>query len=160
MNNLILQIDAKPLSVNAKFTLNKYRRRIVKSTAAIKFEKVVESNLVKHKSELDIFKLNYNRSKHGLQLEIVMYVPESEFFTKEGLISSTCIDAGNALKMLEDIIYKSIGINDGWNVKVSSEKRPHKSEKWITLVNISEVPIPKSCYLDDKILSMVNKTNG
>lgn len=160
MNNLNLQIELKPLSVNAKFTINRYCRRIVKSTAAVKFEKLIQLHLSKYEDELRNFKNAYNRNKYGLNLEIVMYAPESEFFTKDGLISATCIDAGNALKMLEDIIYKRIGINDGWNIKVSSEKRPHKSDKWMTLVNISEVPIPKSCYLDEKVLAMINGENG
>jgi hypothetical protein len=108
-----------------------------------------------YKDKLNSFKKSYSRDKYALQLDIIMYVPEVEFFTKEGLISATCIDASNALKMLEDTIYKTLGINDGFNTKVSSEKRPYKSKDWLTMVTISEIPIPKSCYLDYSVLDIV-----
>lgn len=144
----------KPLSVNSKFTINRYRRKIVKSGAAVKYEKTINRFLEQYAEKMAAFKANYKRAMYGLQLEIVMYVPEGEFFTKEGLISATCIDAGNALKMIEDTVYKAIGINDGYNVRVISEKRPYTEEGWLTLVAITEVPIPKVCYLDESVLAL------
>lgn len=154
MNTLFIQVPIKPLSVNAKFTINKYKRRIVKSNVANKFEKTVEGYLNQCMKEIDQFTAAFNPKKYGLTMDILMYIPEDQFFTKKGAISSTCIDAGNAMKMLEDIIYKRMGLNDGLNLKVSSEKRPYTGEDWLTLVTISEVLIPKSCYLDAIALTL------
>jgi hypothetical protein len=152
MNILVMQMPIKPLSVNAKFEQHWKTKRIIKSTRAHKFEKSVKAYLEDYREKMRSFSLNYSRAYCGLQLEVVMYVPEAEFFTKEGLISATCIDAGNALKMLEDIIYKELGINDGMNLRVSSEKRPYEGSEWLTLITVQEVPIPKSCYLDNQLL--------
>ncbi len=143
-----MQIPIKPLSVNAKFTINKNYRRIVKSSAASKFETAVEKYLLKYSQDMQDFVEAFNKDTHALTLEVVLYVPRSEFFTKKGSVSSTCIDASNALKMLEDITYKLMGINDALNVRVSSEKRPVDRDTWTTLLIITKVPKPKLDPLD------------
>jgi len=143
-----MQIPIKPLSVNSKFTINRYNRRIVKSTSANRFEKEVEKYLVKYGKEIDLFTKGFDKSRSALTLEVVLYVPKKEYFTLKGAISSTCIDASNALKMLEDIVYKRMGINDAFNIKVSSEKRPADLEEWITLLIITKVDKPKVDPLD------------
>lgn len=143
-----MQFPIKPLSVNSKFTINKFRRKIVKSTSANRFEKIINGMLAPHARKMHDFKIAHNRKKYALNLEVVMYVPESDFFTKEGEVDCTCIDSSNALKMLEDIIYKAMKLNDGLNVKVISEKRPYNGDEWLTLVTVSEVLMPKTCYLD------------
>lgn len=157
MNNLILQFPIKPLSVNSKFTINKWKRKIVKSTSANRFEKVIKDMLLQYSSSMKNFKKLHNRKKYALNLDIVMYVPEAEFFTLAEEVDCTCIDASNALKMLEDIIYKQLGLNDGLNTKVTSEKRPYRGEDWLTLVTVSEVPIPKAAYLDVELDSWLFK---
>ena len=55
MNNLIMQIPMKPLSVNSKLTINRHIRKIVKSTSANKFEKEVDRYLIKYSKEIDLF---------------------------------------------------------------------------------------------------------
>jgi len=148
MNNLIMQIPLKPLSVNSKFTLHYKSRRIIKSNSANRFEKEVASHLLRYSKNMAEFRDSFNPKTEALTLEVVLYVPREEFFTKDNRVSSTCIDAGNALKMLEDIIYKALGINDGLNVKVSSEKRPVARDEWLTLVMITKVEKPRICALD------------
>jgi predicted house-cleaning noncanonical NTP pyrophosphatase (MazG superfamily) len=148
MNNLIMQIPIKPLSVNAKFTINRFNRRIVKSTSANKFEKTVEKYLAKYAQEMSEFTESFNKETHALTLEIVLYIPKSEFFTKKGSVSSTCIDASNALKILEDITYKLMGINDALNIRVSSEKRPYDGESWVTFMVITIIDKPRVDPLD------------
>lgn len=147
MNNLILQIPVKPLSVNKKFTINRYNRRMVKSSEAVAFEKLVESYLAKHKKDIDLF-ISSLEDRQVLGLDIVIYVPEKDFYTKKKTISLTCLDVSNTLKMLEDTIYKNIGINDALNVKISAEKRPTSRETYVTLINIHKLAIPKICPLD------------
>lgn len=154
MNNIILQLPIKPLSVNSKFTQHFKTKRMIKSTSAHKFEREVNHILKEYGPDLANFSKALNRKKYAVELEVVMYVPEAEFFTKSGEISLTCIDSSNALKMLEDIIYKAMGLNDGINTKVISEKRPYPGKEWLTLVTISEVIIPKSCYLDESVLKL------
>jgi predicted house-cleaning noncanonical NTP pyrophosphatase (MazG superfamily) len=143
-----MQIPIKPLSINAKFTINRSSRRIIKTTTANKFEKTVEKYLAKYAQEMSEFSESFNKETHALTLEVVLYIPKSEFFTKKGSVSSTCIDASNALKMLEDITYKLMGINDALNVRVSSEKRPVDSDTWTTLMVITKVLKPKLDPLD------------
>lgn len=144
-----MQIPIKPLSVNSKFTINQHRRRIVKSTSCTKFEKSILGYLNKYATDINIFRNSFNPKNEALHLEIIMYVPKEEFFTKAGTVSLTSIDASNALKMLEDTIYKAMGINDGLNLKVSSEKRPINSDEWLTLIMITKVEKPKIDPLDN-----------
>jgi len=143
-----MQIPIKPLSVNKKFTINRFNRRIVKSTSANKFEKDLDSYLCKYARDMHDLLHKFDKSKHGLSLEVVLYVPKQEFFTAKGHISSTCIDASNALKMLEDITYKRLGINDAFNTKVISEKRPYDGESWVTFIVITIIDKPRVDPLD------------
>lgn len=143
-----MQLPIKPLSVNKKFTINRYSRRIVKTSNANTFENKLTKLLNRYDKDIKDFSNKFDKNKDGLTLDIVMYIPASEFFTKKGAISSTCIDVSNTLKMLEDTIYKVLNINDGLNVKVSSEKRPANTSEWITLVEIVKVKKPKIDPLD------------
>jgi hypothetical protein len=143
-----MQIPIKPLSVNAKFTINRFNRRIVKSTSANRFEKEVDSYLCRYAKSMQEFLHKFDKSRHSLNLEVVLYVPKKEFFTVKGHVSSTCIDASNALKMLEDITYKRLGVNDALNTKVSSEKRPYDGESWVTFMVITIIDKPKVDPLD------------
>ncbi len=120
---------------------------MVKSSEAVAFEKTIASYLDKHQKDISTF-LTSLEDRQVLSMDVVIYVPEEDFYTKKKAISLTCLDVSNTLKMLEDVIYKYIGINDALNVKVSAEKRPTSNDGYITLINISKQNIPKICPLD------------
>lgn len=138
----------KPLSVNKKFTINRYSRRMVKSSEAVTFEKKLSGYLDKYHKEIEEF-LQGIEERQALGLELVIYVPESEFYTKKKEMSLTALDVSNTLKMLEDTLYKYLDINDALNVKVSAEKRPTSNSGYMTLINITKLPVPKVCPLDN-----------
>lgn len=143
-----MQLPIKPLSVNSKFTINKYSRRIVKSTNAVKFERNTLKLLSKYDKDIKNFSSKFDKNKDALTLELVIYVPATEFFTKKGAISATCIDVSNTLKIIEDTIYKALAINDSFNIKVSAEKRPYNGTEWITHVEIIKTNKPRIDPLD------------
>lgn len=148
MNNLVMQIPLKPLSINKKNTISGKRRMIIKSMDARIYEEKINIELDKYYEQMTFFKNNIT-DKEALSFSIVVYIPKGDFFTKKGTINTKCLDVSNAIKMLEDIIYKRLGLNDGLNCKVTSEKRPHSGEEYLTLVNIEKSLIPKVCYLDE-----------
>jgi hypothetical protein len=154
-----MQFPFKPLSVNAKFDQHYKTGRIIKSKACKAFERRIEDRLGSYREKIEAFRKNYSRDKASLHFDMIIYVPEAEFFTKDGLVSLTCLDTGNAFKMLEDTIFKALGINDALNVKISGEKRPYKAEEWVTLVTINEIPVPRSCYLDSELRDTITLLN-
>lgn len=143
MKTLIMQIPMKPLSVNSKFTVN--RGYMVKTNSVKKFEKEVFCSLLPYRKDADEF-LKYKIE--SLETEIVIYIPDGEFFTKKGTVSLTCLDCSNAIKIVEDQVFNFLGLNDGLNVSISSEKRPWKGDEYMTLVTIKSVDKPIPCALD------------
>lgn len=147
MKNLILQIPIKPMSVNNKFTIAGGARRITKKSEVYVYERTLKQYLLTKTDEIKLFTNNILASE-CLHFDVVVYVPRDLFFNKKGTINLKCLDASNVLKILEDCIYKELGLNDALNTKVSSEKRPSDSEDFVTLVEISKRPNPKVDPLD------------
>lgn len=137
----------KPLSANQKYTIAKGSRRITKKSQVYVFERQIKSYMMEQNDKVKFF-VNNILFNECLMFEVVVYVPRSEFYNKNGLINLRCIDASNVLKILEDSIYKELGKNDGLNTFVSSEKRPYSGEEFLTLVNITRIPTPVCDPLD------------
>jgi hypothetical protein len=148
MDNIVLQFPLKPLSINKKSTISNRGRFMIKTMEARRFEDAINKHLDKHAQELKFFRNNI-RDHEALSLSITIYVPKSEYFTKKGTINLKCLDTSNSIKILEDIIYSRMDVNDGLNCKINAEKRPWSGDGYITLVVIEKMTQPKACYLDE-----------
>jgi hypothetical protein len=133
--------------VNQKHTIAAGQRRITKKSSVYAFEKYIKAQMLKSHDQVKEFTNNILETE-CLTFEVVIYVPKDLFFNKKGLINLTCLDASNALKILEDTIYKELKKNDGLNTFVSSEKRPYAGEGFLTLVKITKIPTPQVDPLD------------
>jgi hypothetical protein len=137
-----MQIPVKPLTVNKKFTINKGHRFLIKTNIARDFEKVIADFLELHKKDIIKLMSKFNPKVHALHFYITIYAPSDVYFTKDGKVSARCIDASNAIKILEDSVYKFLDVGDHYNTKVTSEKLPHQSKDWITKFEIKIVDKP------------------
>jgi hypothetical protein len=135
------------MSVNNKFTIARGSRRITKKSEVYIYERSLKQYLMTKADDIKVFTNNILH-KECLSFEVVIYVPKNLFFNKKGLINLTCLDVSNAIKILEDCIYKELGINDAMNVFISGEKRPFSGDDFITLINISKRPLPVCDPLD------------
>lgn len=147
MNQITFQLPIKPISINKKFTLHKRSRFIIKSPEAQSFEKKINLMLNDFEDLFNELRDNYKQDKHAISFDLEVFVPQHEFFTKKQTINQRCLDVTNAFKMLEDIIFKRIGIDDSQIVQASAGKFPWARETWSCIVKIKIIPAPKSSYL-------------
>lgn len=137
-----MQIPIKPLSVNKKFTINKRSRFLIKSNATRDYENALTFLLLDYRKDIKEFLNGFNPKCHALHFYVTVYCPLEVYYTKDGKMSSRCIDASNVIKILEDKVYKIMEIGDHFNTKVTAEKLPHHSQDWITKIEIKKVEKP------------------
>lgn len=122
--NLTIEINDLPfLPLNrAKMIVGKPRPMLIKTALCREFEKDLEGRLAEY-------------GKHTIEddeyIEVVynLFCPRSEFFTKEGKLSSRCPDA-DSIKVLQDVIFRSIGIDDKHIKELKVYMMPSDDETW------------------------------
>lgn len=151
MKEISLQIPIKPLSINQKFSLHSKRRMFIKSAKAVNYERELNTYLKPFDDLLRGIGLNYIKTKHSFSFDVEIFVPQHEFFTKRGTINEKCIDVTNAFKILEDALFKRIGVDDSQITQASISKSPWPRETWSCIIRIKLINAPKSSYLDQDI---------
>jgi hypothetical protein len=142
MSSVILQINAKPLSTNAKHAV--FKGRMIKTSEARAFEQNVKAQLLKQLDKMNYFLETYNKKKHCISTRFYFYIPEKKFFTISDTINEKCLDTSNALKTIEDIIFKMIGIDDSQNVEIYAKKIPYNQNDYRCFIEISTMVVPAS----------------
>ena len=80
----------------------------------------------------------------GIRLSIITVVPKNEYITSKNKLYR--VDSSNMIKSVEDAIYKGIGIDDTYNLIVSSYKKYSDDNNWMIIVKLC----PILCYLNNK----------
>lgn len=80
----------------------------------------------------------------GIRLSIITVVPKNEYITSKNKLYR--VDSSNMIKSVEDAIYKGIGIDDTYNLIVSSYKKYSDDNNWMIIVKL----YPILCYLNNK----------
>jgi hypothetical protein len=154
MNQLQFLLPIKPLSVNKKFTLHRKARILIKSKEAQVYEAKLDKLLLQIDDDLKELAASYKKEKHSISFEVEVFVPQHEFFTKQKTINQKCLDVTNAFKMLEDTIFKRLGIDDSQITQASITKTPWTRETWCCIIKLSLLPIPKASYLGSDLLGV------
>lgn len=95
--------------------------RVFKTPKQAGFEGSITHYLRQYESKLKIFKNFFNPEIHIIQS--CWEFGYSDFFTKkDGIVSSKCLDLDNSIKNIQDVIFKSLEIDDKFIVKSSSHK--------------------------------------
>lgn len=131
--NITLFFDFKPLTVNqAYITLRNGRR--CKSQAYNAFKKRVLSGLMK--DEIMEFSKSFDAGRHELYLDMIVYL--SGFSTKDGVISKKGGDLMNFEKVITDIIFPYMGLDDAFITSANLSKNFGTKDCFIYLLTIKE----------------------
>lgn len=128
--HLTIEINDLPfIPLNrAKMVVSKPRPMLIKTALCREFEKDLESRLV-------IYGKHTIEDNEYIEVEYVLYCPREEYFTKEGKLSSRCPDA-DSIKVLQDVVFRSIGIDDKHIKDLRVQMLPSPDMKWNYVINI------------------------
>lgn len=103
--------NTKPLNLNHCYTISTIGGKVRRfpSPEYKKYESLVNLELRKYKSEINKFNNYYDENKHYIVAEYRFYYP---IITKKETLSKRSTDLSNAIKALEDIIFKSLIADD------------------------------------------------
>lgn len=151
MEKLTLVLNIKPKSINNKMIPIRVGRslRLAKSPEYRVYECYLSDQYGKFDRDLKTFFEAFNEELDAIESYWVIRVPQNEFFTKKGTINKRCIDASNAVKILEDVLVKHLGIDDSQFVDSNSKKIPVSSSSWSVSLTLVKVGYPQVIHLDD-----------
>ena len=124
---MIIELDLIPISLNKLY--RQFRGRTIISKEGRDFKSVV-SFLVKGVDPSDL--LGEFTDVKGLSVEINFY--SNKFYTKDGKIRKRYLDADNLLKVILDVIFKEIGLDDSFITRLIVTKNPGVYDK--TVINV------------------------
>lgn len=110
------------------------RNMLIKTPLAREFEKDLFFRLKEFEMDALEFKSKFNPKTNYLKVIYYLYTPENELFKKDGGISLHSVDA-DAHKIFQDVLAKSIGIDDKFFKDVSYQTRVSSDGNWNYLVN-------------------------
>jgi len=116
MNELKIVINnLPPMPRNRSHVLT--RGMLIKTPLAREFEKDLTYRLQEFRQEITSFVSNFTIVEHYINLSYTIYTPKEELITKAGYISAKSVDF-DAHKLMTDVIFKEVGINDKYARKV------------------------------------------
>jgi len=150
MKQIFLNLEIKPKSTNNKLIPIKRGRgmRLATNPAYLNYLKELSLEFRKNINELMRFKLDHDEDRHALETTWRVYIPSTEYFTKKGRISKTCIDCTNTVKMMEDVLKDTLGIDDSQIIRSSVEKIPTDKSIWFVSLELSRVMKPAVLLLN------------
>jgi Holliday junction resolvase RusA-like endonuclease len=124
---MIIELDLIPISLNKLY--RQFRGRTIISKEGREFKSLV-SFLVKGIDSSEL--LGEFTEVKGLSVEISFY--SNRFYTKDGKIRKRYLDADNLLKVMLDVVFKEIGLDDSYITRLVVTKNPGIYDK--TVLNI------------------------
>ena len=91
--------------------------------------KAFEDEVFYTKQEIEEFTEYLENNDYFIEFKLTLSIPKDIFFTKNQNDIRT-LDASNYIKVIEDSISSNIGINDKYNLKVSSRKTYNEDGVW------------------------------
>jgi hypothetical protein len=117
------------------------RNMLIKTPLCREFEKDLSDRLRwNYTEEFNKFFQEFDKGSYYLEVCYQLYCPKEEFFTKAGDISSRCPDA-DSIKVLQDGIFKSIGIDDKHIKDLRVLVLPSEDGFWNYTIIINKVPL-------------------
>lgn len=144
MKTLLVKLDIKPLTQNHKLIPVKRGKfaRLIKNPAYKKYEDQLDAELAKYFDHFRVLGTGFDEKNHALEATWSVYIPETEFFTKKGTISKTCIDATNTVKTMEDRLVHILGVDDSQICSTLVKKIPTTASSWCVVLELSIVMRP------------------
>lgn len=110
MNTIMFAIhDLPPMPRNRSHRAT--RNMVIKTELCREFEKDLTSRLQQFEEQFMLFRLAYKPKLHFIRARYTIYTPRDILFTKQDAISSRSVD-WDAHKVMQDVIFKEIGLDD------------------------------------------------
>jgi Holliday junction resolvase RusA-like endonuclease len=121
---MLIELDLIPISLNRLY--RQFRGRTIISKEGRDFKALV-SFLLK---DIDSSKLMGEFTEtEGLKVSIRFY--SNKFYTKDKRIRKRFLDADNLLKVVLDVVFREIGIDDSYITKLVVSKKPGMFDKTV-----------------------------
>lgn len=139
MREVSFLLTLEPVSVNSSHRFGRGFR--YKAPKTNKFELELKNQLNEFKEELDEFNQSFITHKHCIHTSIFFYVPKNKFYTKgtkkePSKINRNSKDLDNCLKVLQDGVFKFIGVDDCNITKIEAEKIAYPGDEWKIVVQL------------------------
>ena len=156
MKSITFQIALKPISLNHSHEMKVIRgprgriARIMRGkTAKTKtFEILVRHQLGQIKSDLEQFSKGFDPTEGCIHMDAYFYINKDEFFTKPKSkknprvrVSRNSLDLSNCLKVVEDVIFNFIGIDDVSTCYINAQKIPTDGHP-LMIFKLTKAPFP------------------
>jgi Holliday junction resolvase RusA-like endonuclease len=132
MSQTIIQLPLIPISLNKLY--RQFRGRAIISKEGREFKSTINAYL--KGSKLEIEEDDFTRVK-GLSVEINFY--SNKFYTKSNEIRKRYLDADNLLKVVLDVVFKELGIDDSFITRLVVTKSPG-------IYDLTEIKIERNVY--------------
>ncbi len=141
---MILKLKIKALSYNQYYRNTRTGKR-VKTGAGLAYDEELKELLLENAIALGDFGKSLDLSKNIVKLEIFNF--KSRFFTKSGEISKVAGDWDNPIKVLQDKIFKIMGLDD-YVIKIGHVEDIPSDEDGV-IIRLTQVPIPSLISFDN-----------
>ena len=111
------------------------RNMLIKTPLAREFEKDLVNRLETYSSQIELLRGSFSPDQHFLKVNYTIYTPHADLFTKEGRISLKAVDC-DAHKLFQDVIFRTIGVDDKYIRNVQFFTPESKDEFWNYVVKI------------------------
>lgn len=135
MSQFSFMLEIEPVSVNHSHCFGKgFRYKLPKTR---KYEIELKKQLSVFKDEFSAFHSSFNPLTNYISASYSFYAPKDFFYTKEKKISKRSKDLDNCIKIVQDNIFKFIGIDDTFVTDIEAVKRPTNGKEWRIVVMLS-----------------------
>jgi hypothetical protein len=116
------------------------RNMLIKTDLAREFEKDLNLRMHDYAESFFMFRHEFKPMQSYLKVKYTIFTPKSELLTKEGKISLKAVDV-DAHKLFQDVMFKSIGLDDKYIRNVSFFTPVSVDDKWNYVITIEKVDI-------------------
>ena len=143
----------KPFSVNASYV--RTFAGVTKSSGASEYCAQIFNIMARQdfQQKLQELKSAFKETEHAFEVHMIAFYPESEFYTKKGLLSNRTIDISNGEKAILDCLWlpkfneepfpygaPNLSCDDRFITKMISEKRKSHERRIEVTISVIEKP--------------------
>lgn len=115
--SLSFTLEGRAFSINKAY----YASKKILTVDAKRWQESIYAQLAKVDGLL-LFAENFEESPGPIELTLTFNYLQSEYYNKQGQVSSKIFDVDNCLKLLIDCIFSKLGINDKFVTRIIAEK--------------------------------------
>jgi hypothetical protein len=135
INQITLKLDIKPISMNhALKNRVGFGRGRYKPQSTRDWEKSLLFQLNRQSRTLKNFAIGFDPNINFISLDMHIFIPEGNFFTKSGKISRNKGDWDGQIKYTQDVLFDHIGINDCYITEGHVFQHPVKGDYKVEII--------------------------